>query len=282
MGFRNPGDLTGWWVVVLVWGMFNLNFCVMYENDGGVNYILHLNGFFNQVIEDDQLTPIEVSVYLALFRQWNINRFRNPVSLTRADVMNVSKVLSKTTYRRALWALHNAGYILYMPSNSPLVGSKVVIKDLTSMGRRCSGSGSNAVQVRTNGDAVVDQQMVPSLNYINISNGKTSGKTHTPTFDTGIVLEEKNSSAGEGAAGRPGDLDEVEQFFMAFGSDKRDAKRFFRYYNSLGWRLAGKAVIRDWKAVAENWIDNPQYGKGVKLGRVNSHVSIDKNYDEQL
>jgi hypothetical protein len=56
-----------------------------------MNYIKHLTGFFEQIINDYDLNPTHISLYIALFQQWNLNRFENPISITREEVMRVSK-----------------------------------------------------------------------------------------------------------------------------------------------------------------------------------------------
>jgi hypothetical protein len=40
-----------------------------------VNYILHLKGVFTQFSKDNNLNPTHISLYMALFQIWNINRF---------------------------------------------------------------------------------------------------------------------------------------------------------------------------------------------------------------
>ena len=32
-----------------------------------------------------------------------------------------------------------------------------------------------------------------------------------------------------------------------------DVDRFINYYDSVGWRVGGKAAMKDWKAAVRNW-----------------------------
>ena len=99
---------------------------------GATNYIRHLTNFFEKVERDDQLNPTHISVYMALFQHWNCNRFKNPVSITRSEVMGISKISSKATYHKCMKMLNAAGYIRYQPSYHPIRGSQVFMCDLAA------------------------------------------------------------------------------------------------------------------------------------------------------
>ncbi len=77
-----------------------------------MNYIKHLTGFFEKV---------------AIFQFWNCNRFKNPISINRDEVMRISKISSKATYHKCLKNLHSLGYINYEPSYNPFKGSHVIL-----------------------------------------------------------------------------------------------------------------------------------------------------------
>ena len=96
-----------------------------------MNYIKHLTGFFDKVVKDRTLNPTHVSVYMALFQFWNCNRFINPVSISRDEVMRISKISSKATYHKCLKNLHALGYINYEPSYNPFKGSQDFLLNLS-------------------------------------------------------------------------------------------------------------------------------------------------------
>jgi hypothetical protein len=92
-----------------------------------MNYIKHLTGFFEKVAIDKTLNPTHVSLYMSLFQFWNCNRFKNPISISRDEVMRISKISSKATYHKCLRNLHVLGYINYEPSYNPFKGSHVIL-----------------------------------------------------------------------------------------------------------------------------------------------------------
>ena len=92
-----------------------------------MNYIKHLSGFFDKVANDKTLNPTHVSLYMSLFQFWNCNRFKNPISISRDEVMRISKISSKATYHKCLKNLHSLGYINYEPSYNPFKGSHVYL-----------------------------------------------------------------------------------------------------------------------------------------------------------
>lgn len=81
-----------------------------------MNYIRHLNAFFAVVRHDNRLTTSHISLYMALFQYWNFNRFQNPFTVYRNDIMRLSKIGSKNTYHKCMKELHQARYIFHHPS----------------------------------------------------------------------------------------------------------------------------------------------------------------------
>lgn len=81
-----------------------------------MNYIRHLNTFFSYVKTDTRLTSSHVSLYMALFQSWNLNRFNNPFPITRDAVMSLCAIGSKNTYHKCIKELHQFGYIFYRTS----------------------------------------------------------------------------------------------------------------------------------------------------------------------
>lgn len=92
-----------------------------------MNYIRHLNAFFSFVRCDKRLTSSHVSLYMALFQCWNTNRFKNPFTIAREEVMKLSAIGSKNTYHKSLKELHDFGYIFYAASSNKFYKSNVHI-----------------------------------------------------------------------------------------------------------------------------------------------------------
>ncbi|WP_367757336.1 hypothetical protein [Flavobacterium sp. WC2430] len=92
-----------------------------------MNYIKHLTGFFDRTIQDHHLNPTHISLYIALFQYWNVNHFQNPISISREELMLISKIYSKATYHKCMKELNEKGYIKYEPSFNPFKGSMVIL-----------------------------------------------------------------------------------------------------------------------------------------------------------
>ena len=149
-----------------------------------MNYIKHLTGFFEKVAIDKTLNPTHVSLYIALFQFWNCNRFKNPISINRDEVMRISKISSKATYHKCLKNLHSLGYINYEPSYNPFKGSHVILfnfseelKPLPKSERKPKNeplielvSEQALNKSCTSIETGTEQAVVPSINYINNTN----------------------------------------------------------------------------------------------------------------
>jgi|SRR5690606_1372097 len=101
-----------------------------------VNYIKHLNLVFDQFLKDSRLNPTHISLYMALFQFWNNNRFKEKFFVIRDEVMQLSKIGSKSTYHRCIKELDHWKYVVYFPSHNPYRGSKIkMLKFETSSGQ---------------------------------------------------------------------------------------------------------------------------------------------------
>ncbi|WP_276730916.1 hypothetical protein [Chryseobacterium carnipullorum] len=94
-----------------------------------MNYIKHLTALFGKVSQENSLNPTHISLYMALFQFWNFNRFKNPINISRDEVMRISKIHSKATYHKCIKDLHSLGYFDYQPSYNPFQGSQVYMFD---------------------------------------------------------------------------------------------------------------------------------------------------------
>ena len=121
-----------------------------------MNYIKHLTAAMERFASDDRLNPTHVSLYLALFQYWNLARFKNPVSISRDEIMRLSKIGSKVTYHRCIKDLHNWNYLQYDPSHNPFKGSHV------HMFNFCTSNGQAEIHSRSKNGQVVGQAVVPS------------------------------------------------------------------------------------------------------------------------
>ena len=95
-----------------------------------MNYIKHLTGFFEKVSTDYDLNATHISLYMAIFQLWNQNRFQNPISISRDELMRISKIASTATYHKCMKDLTEREYVIYKPSFNPFKGSILEVCNL--------------------------------------------------------------------------------------------------------------------------------------------------------
>jgi hypothetical protein len=129
-----------------------------------MNYIKHLNGFFQRLEVDEKITSHHISLYMALFRLWNMNRFREQFEVNRQELMGLSRIGSPHTYARCMKQLNDWRYIKYSPSSNRFSVSKVscVRFDITT-------DTTNSITTNT---ATVTANSTLLLNYSNNINSK--------------------------------------------------------------------------------------------------------------
>lgn len=99
-----------------------------------MNYITHLNEVLERFNRDFRLNPKHVSLYMALFRQWNRERFPTWIYIKRRDIMNASRIGSTSTYHRVIRDLNKWKYVNYRPSFLQNPGSRVKLLRLGNKG----------------------------------------------------------------------------------------------------------------------------------------------------
>ena len=275
-----------------------------------MNYIKHLTGFFEKVAIDKTLNPTHVSLYIALFQFWNCNRFKNPISINRDEVMRISKISSKATYHKCLKNLHSLGYINYEPSYNPFKGSHVILfnfsedlKPLPKSERKPKNEPLNELVSEqalnkpcTSSETGTEQAVVPSINYINntnILNNKNVSNLEklTKNFEeiNNLDLKNENSKEEKSSAKKEEKLhpliEEVKTYFQENNFPEQEAQKFFNYFKSVGWLVGGKTPMVDWQAAAQNWMINaPKFiSNAEQLNRAKQlNTTTDKDYSEPL
>ena len=275
-----------------------------------MNYIKHLTGFFEKVAIDKSLNPTHVSLYIALFQFWNCNRFKNPISISRDEVMRISKISSKATYHKCLKNLHSLGYINYEPSYNPFKGSHVYLFNFSDDLKPIQKSerkpkieplfeqvDEQALNKScTSDETSTEQALVPSINYINNTNilndkNVSNLEKHTKNFEeiNNSNLENENSKEEKSSAKKEEKLhpliEEVKTYFQENNFPEQEAQKFFNYFKSVGWLVGGKTPMVDWQAAAQNWILNaPKFISNEPQSNRAKHLNTgtDKDYSEPL
>lgn len=87
--------------------------------------------FFERAQKDDRIGVCHVAIYAALYYLWQYNHCVDPVSITRQQVMRLAKI-KRTVYHECVKDLHEWGYVKYVPSYHPVLGSLVYLNNMNS------------------------------------------------------------------------------------------------------------------------------------------------------
>ncbi|MAD96799.1 MAG: hypothetical protein CMB99_05655 [Flavobacteriaceae bacterium] len=207
-----------------------------------MNYIKLLNAAFEKFYFDDRLNPTHISLYMALFQEWNSSRFADEFYVNRRDLMRCAKIGSKSTYHRCITDLDSWLYLSYFPSNNPYKGSKIKMfiigtSDEPDMGRYNPTLEQLAEQYHPIREPVVGQ--------------------HHP-INGQVLVSKTNNTKLENYTKQPKGRQVVIDFFEKNGFDADEAIKFFEHYESRSWQTSDGQKIRDWRAVATNWMDRTE------------------------
>lgn len=274
-----------------------------------MNYIKHLTGFFEKVATDRNLNPTHISLYMSLFQFWNCNRFKNPISISRDEIMRISKISSKATYHKCLKALHHQGYIKYEPSFNPFKGSHVIMfnfsEDLKPQPKSTTTNFKPVIEqvvdklcttAETSKEQLGEQVVVPYINNTNITNdlnnsnslnlGELEKKIEEEQFIFRDDGKPKEKSSGQKEKVEPPTLEQVLEYFRKREFPELEANKFFNYFKSIGWLVGGKTPMTNWQAAANNWMLNAEKFSlnthSVKFNNQHLKTTTDKNYAEPL
>ena len=138
-----------------------------------MNYIKHLNGFFERVSGDGRLTAYHISLYLAVFQLWNLNRFAGKFPINRTELMILSRIGSVNTYAKCIKELDRWKYIRYFPAANRHCGSEVSCIRFDT-GSNTGRSTGNDTASDTGGDTLIKR-----------INRKTGNKSPDQIFQNG-------------------------------------------------------------------------------------------------
>ena len=207
-----------------------------------MNYIKLLNAAFEKFFFDDRLNTTHISLYMALFQEWNSSRFAGEFYVNRRDLMMASKIGSKSTYHRCVTDLDSWEYLSYFPSNNPYKGSKIKMtiigtSDEPDMGRYNPTLEQLAEQYHPIREPVVGQ--------------------HRPIGGQALVSTINNTKQVN-TIKQPKGWQAVIDFFIEKGFNADEGKKFFAHYETRNWQTSDGKAIRDWRAVATNWMDRAE------------------------
>lgn len=255
-----------------------------------MNYIKHLTGFFNRIATENSINPSHISLYIALFQSWNVSRFKNPIIISRDEMMKASKIASKATYHKCIKELQRLKFLEYYPSYNPYSGTQVFMinfsegNNLKTVDLKTTSSkntitkpvfiptesknehhNSNVNEQATELPYIYNNQTLENNKNINIDNNfqnfdddlflkKKKGKGKGKEKSSAKKEKEKEIDASNVFINPV--LELVKEYFIFQNYPEFEAERFFNYYSSNGWLIGGKTKMKDWQASARNWMLN--------------------------
>jgi len=218
-----------------------------------MNYIKLLNAAFEKFYFDDRLNPTHISLYMALFQEWNSSRFADEFYVNRRDLMRVAKIGSKSTYHRCVTDLDSWNYLLYFPSNNPYKGSKIKMAIIGTSDEPATGQYSPTLEQLAEQHHTIREPVVGQHHPIN-------GQVVDPHRPIGgqALVSNTNNTKQENNIKQPKGRQAAILFFEEKGFDADEAKKFYEHYADREWRTSDGEPIRDWRSLATNWMDRTE------------------------
>lgn len=92
-----------------------------------VKSIHELIEFFVAIREDPRISPVHISLFMAIMQHWNDNDCKNPIRVFSHQLMKLAKISGVATYHKSIRELDEYGYIKYQPSYNHFSGSLIYI-----------------------------------------------------------------------------------------------------------------------------------------------------------
>ncbi|TAJ13745.1 hypothetical protein DMA11_07765 [Marinilabiliaceae bacterium JC017] len=233
-----------------------------------MNYIHHQLIVFTKMDQIPEFKAFHLTLYMALFRLWNQNRFENPILVVRKELMQMARIGSKTTYFKTLKDLEKHNFIRYCPSFDPMVASQVHLTIYWTGTCPRPVPKMDRIYKHTNNIHSIRELE----EYVN---QKEKFKDHNKQTD----MKKKSKFT-------PPPLEHIQIYFQQKNFSITEAERFFNYYESNGWLVGGRSPMKDWKAAARNWMLNiPKFSAEKSKPAKNPHPGTKKstpNYNEPL
>lgn len=239
-----------------------------------MNYIKLLNSAFEKFYFDDRLNPTHISLYMALFHEWNSNRFANEFYVNRGDLMRVAKIGSKSTYHRCVTELDAWSYLSYFPSNNPYKGSKIKMYIIGTSDEPVTGQYNPILEQ-------LAEQYHPIREPVVYQHRPINGQALVSTINNTKQANNTKQPKGRQA---------VTIFFKEKGFTADEGRKFYDHYETNDWKTSDGKPIRDWQALAINWMDrtesfdqeNKQNVKEASHLQDNLRTTKNKDYGQPL
>ena len=170
-----------------------------------MNYVSHTRAAHECLRRQPAARPQHVSLYWALFFQWNAGFFEGPLELDHEATMKAARIGNKRTYRATLHDLETWGLIAYLPSQSRYDVSRCELVNLSGaevppMKRT---KGKSAPHGKTSSGAEVPQPLRAEVPPVATSSGaevpqhsllsKTSFKTDVQNVEAPLKKKQQGN-----------------------------------------------------------------------------------------
>jgi hypothetical protein len=207
-----------------------------------MNYIKLLNAAFEKFYFDDRLNPTHISLYMALFQEWNSCRFADEFYVNRRELMRVAKIGSNSTYHRCVTDLDSWNYLCYFPSNNPYKGSKIKMSIIETSDEAVTGHYNPILEQ-------LAEQYHPIRESVLYQHHPKNGQA---------LVSNINNTKQVNNIKQPKGWQAVIDFFIEKDFDAHEGKKFFDHYDTRNWQTSNGKDIRDWRAVAISWMDRTE------------------------
>jgi hypothetical protein len=81
--------------------------------------------FLSAAAEDYRIAPNHISLFMAIVFFHQRQNYQVPISIHSKELMRQAKIQSPSTYTKCMYELKEYGFIDYIPSYNPLLGSLI-------------------------------------------------------------------------------------------------------------------------------------------------------------
>ncbi len=86
-----------------------------------------LQNFQSIIVDDPRIGPTHISLFIAILHFANEQEFKSPISVFSKELMKHAKISGIATYTKCIQELKELGFINYVPSYNPILGSLIYL-----------------------------------------------------------------------------------------------------------------------------------------------------------
>ena len=99
-------------------------------------------------------------------------------------------------------------------------------------------------------------------------NDNVNVKDNVKDNDNVNVKESEKRKKTPAGVSRPQDKNEITDFFKTIGlngQSEKEAEKFLNHFTATGWKIGGRAAMKDWRAAARNWAARVKSGEFTRV-----------------